>query len=197
MGITWQSIQKEICQAVPCKMFCKRQALCKNQPFSVNPSFSRLKSQIIFNFCMVTKKPEIAIRYLLEDPHPPIKGSGSNFIAIVKTTENKSCFRQTKLFAGKHVLGNTAQCIIRLITIGEISYFFSVIRLAAFRYQYPVSNEIINKISTHCTRITKIVNLYRRCPEGKYSGSGISGETLQVNGNINLQIPRQDRHISI
>jgi len=137
----------------------------------------------------ILKKPEHTTLNLAENAHPAVKNERSNFIVIVKTAKDKADFRQSQLFTGKEFFCNETLCIVDLIAVREIDNFFGVAILAAFRYQCSISNEIVNIPGTHGTRETKITDLNRCCPQGKYAGTRVLRKALQVNCNINLELP--------
>ena len=125
----------------------------QKQAFPAIPRRTASLSKIVCCFRVVLKKPEHTPLHCSQNPHPAVKGRRSDFVVVVETAEHKSRFRQAPYLPAKNLLGNAAFCVVHLIAVGKIGYFFRVVRLTAFGYKRLISNQIIDILRTHGTGI--------------------------------------------
>jgi hypothetical protein len=61
----------------------------------------------------------------------------------------------------------------------------------AFRYNYFIGNNVVDKISAGCSRVAQINDMNRRRPKGIDAQAIGMGKASQINQNIHLVLPYQ------
>ena len=104
-----------------------------------------------------------------------------------ETAKNKTVVWQSDFMSRWRRARNLSFRVIDLITVWQMHDLFSVKWLLFERHNGLVSNDVVNEIGAHRARITEIAHLDGAGPSGEDAGARIRGETIQIDGDIDLQ----------
>ena len=69
--------------------------------------------------------------------------------------------------------------------------------MLCFRDHGRIGNQIVDVLCRHRPRIAQVVDLHRRRTAGEYAGLAVLGISLQIDGDIEFDPARQQRHVAI
>src|SRR5437773_10022933 len=95
------------------------------------------------------------------------------------------------------VLGDLALGIVDLVAIGQISHLFRVMNAVLFRDHELVSDDVIDVRSPHRSGITKAIDLNRRRALRENPWASTVRVSLEVDGDIDLELAQQFGHSRI
>ena len=172
------------------QMLVRRQVRCKDQPLRVHPCCGRVPAQLVRALGRALVQPQHAAWDGLQDAHPAGKHVGKDFVGVVEAHVDESRFGQPKLTARKNIFGDAALAVVALVAVRHAHHFFGEVRLVLGRNHRGVGNDVVHAGAAQCAGVAQVTDLHGRAALCKQLLAAVLRVALQVDGDVQLQLPR-------
>ena len=191
MGVAEGGIEEQVGQAVAGQVLGQWQAAGKDQAVARHTALLGLGAQVIGTKAVPLQQPEHTAGDPLQQAHPDIKDLGGDFVVVVEAAEDEAVLRQAQLAPGEGERADGAPAVVHLVGVGQVGDLFAVTRAVVRRDEDRVGYQVIDVRGPGGARVAEVMGLHRGEPVGEDTQPAVGGVALQVDGDVDLQLPRQ------